>query len=50
MTLHCKPKGRGNWRTLVLSLEGVHVLPILLRAGQTFALGGIPWRICEVKP
>jgi hypothetical protein len=51
MTLVCKPRGRGNWRTVTLAIDGSHVLlPMLVRAGQTFSLGGVVFRICRVMP
>lgn len=50
MTLILKPRGRGNWRSVLVTVTGAHVLPMLVRAGQTFSLGGVTFRICEVKP
>ncbi len=50
MTLLCKPKGRGNWRTVTLAIDGALMLPMLVRAGQTIVLGGLVLRICEVRP
>lgn len=50
MTIVCKPRGRGNWRTVTLAVEGAHVLPMLVRAGQTINLGGVVLRICRVMP
>lgn len=50
MTLILRPKGRGNWAVTTLVLEGTHALPILIRAGQTFSLGGVQFRIVQVKP
>ena len=44
-----KPKGRGNWTTVLMALDGVRVSPLLIRAGHTFTLGGVVWRICEVR-
>ena len=49
MTLVLKLKGRGNWTSVVMALDGVRVSPLLIRAGQTFTLGGVVWRICEVR-
>lgn len=45
-----RPKGRGNWSPLQLSVTGRRVSPLLVRVGQTITLGGVVFRICEVKP
>ncbi|WP_156480907.1 hypothetical protein [Variovorax sp. PAMC 28711] len=49
MTLICKPKGRGNWHTVVIQ---TNLPPDLFRvqAGHTFELGGRVLRVCEVRP
>lgn len=49
MTLIAKPKGRGNWRPLVLTIETKHVPPLFVVVGHVFFLGGVSWRICEVR-
>ena len=48
--LTLKPKGRGNWRSVVMAVEGFRVDPMLVRVGQTLTLAGIVWRICRVQP
>ena len=45
-----KPKGRGNWRTSTMVLNGAHQLPMLVTVGQTITIGGVVFRICEVRP
>lgn len=50
MTLILRPRGRGNWTTLVLRVEGDRAAPILVRRGQLIPLGGVTYRIVEVKP
>lgn len=45
-----RPKGRGNWKPLVLAIEGRDVGTLLIRRGQEIALGGITWRISKVLP
>ena len=45
-----KPKGRGNWRTSTLRIEGAHQLPLLVAVGQTITIGGVVFRICGVRP
>lgn len=50
MTIVLKPVGRGNWSPTTLRLVGHHHLPLLVQVGARFELGGIVFRICEVKP
>ena len=45
-----RPKGRGNWRTTTLAIEGPRASPLLIRAGQLLTLGGVVFRICRVLP
>lgn len=47
MTIVLKPKGRGNWRPLLMKLEGERG-GLFIRPGQTIFLGGVTWRICKV--
>lgn len=53
MTLIVKPVGRGNWATLEMTLQGKHAAIFGFmwgfKVGQTFDLGGITWRVCEVR-
>lgn len=51
-----KPKGRGRWAPVTVTVQGkhAHVLGDLLahgqlRPGATFELGGVRWRVCEVR-
>jgi hypothetical protein len=48
--LFLKPKGPGNWRTTVMSIEGAHLQPLYVRVGHCFDLGGVVFRICRVEP
>jgi hypothetical protein len=48
--LFLKPKGPGNWRTTVMSIDGAHVQPMLVKVGTTFVFGGVVFRICRVEP
>lgn len=48
--LICKPRGRGNWKSIVVAVEGERASPLLVRAGQLFTLGGVIFRICKVLP
>ena len=48
MTITLKPRGRGNWKTVVLTVEGERVLPMYFYVGDSITLGGIVYRICTV--
>ncbi len=43
-----RPPGRGNWSPLIVSVEGKRAAPLLVRKGQTLALGGVVFRIARV--
>lgn len=45
-----KPKGKGNWATVTVQIDGRHVTPLSVRVGQLMPIGGIVFRICEVRP
>ncbi len=46
-----KPIGRGRWRAVVIRIDDdSRASPLLIRPGHRFALGGITWRIVEVRP
>lgn len=45
-----KPKGRGNWTPIVLTVDGDRATPLLVKVGETVTLAGIVFRICEVRP
>lgn len=45
-----KPKGRGNWKPLVVAIEGERVGALTVRVGQTIPIGGIVFRIAKVLP
>jgi len=49
--LICKPKGRGNWKPITVHVDGARAtLPMFVRVGELLTLGGVVWRICEVRP
>lgn len=50
MTLLAKPQGRGNWRPLTIKLDGPLLGAIVIRPGERITLGGVIYRICEVRP
>lgn len=45
-----KPVGRGNWNKLTMALEGAHLAPLVVRAGDIWTLGGVRFRIVSVLP
>lgn len=45
-----RPKGRGNWKPLVVAIEGERASPLLVKVGQLLTLGGIVYRIAKVFP
>jgi hypothetical protein len=45
-----RPKGRGNWAPVFVSLEDQRISSLLIRRGQEITLGGIVWRIAKVMP
>lgn len=47
VTLVLKPRGRGNWRSMTMVLEGERG-GLFIRAGQFLFLGGVTWRIAKV--
>lgn len=48
MTLIVKPKGRGNWMPRTWTIEGIGMAH--LRPGMVLEMGGVWWRVCEVRP
>lgn len=45
-----KPKGRGNWASVTVAIEGARITPLSIAVGQLITLGGVVWRICRVLP
>jgi hypothetical protein len=50
MTLTLKPAGRGNWKPIVMAIEGARAAPLLVRVGQKLVLGWVTFRISKVMP
>ena len=45
-----RPRGRGNWRTSELVIQGQgRFTPLLFQVGQLLSLGGIVFRIVGIK-
>ncbi len=49
MTLTLKPAGRGNWATLTMRITGQRAAPLLVNPGDTLKIGGVVYRITEVR-
>lgn len=49
MTLVLKPRGRGNWSTVLVTITGARSGPLLFRRGDPFVLAGTVFRIAEVR-
>lgn len=45
-----KPKGRGNWRKLYLTVSGAHLPSMTVKPGDLVPLGGVTFRVCKVLP
>lgn len=50
MTLILRPRGRGNWRPIVVTLTGDRMAPMLFRRGHLIVMGGIELRVSKVLP
>lgn len=50
MTVLCKPIGRGRWTPMLLTYAGPQLAPFTVRLGERFTMGGVTWRVCEVRP
>lgn len=49
MTLVCKPKGKGNWNTIIVTISLAADL-FRVTVGQTIPFGDLVLRVCEVRP
>jgi hypothetical protein len=49
VTLLCRPRGRGNWRLVSVSVD-FEPNPLFVRPGQTVTIGSRVLRIVEVRP
>lgn len=45
-----KPRGKGNWASVTVAIEGARITPLSIAVGDLFTLGGVVWRICRVLP
>jgi hypothetical protein len=46
MTLVLRPVGRGNWRAWIIAAPS----HILVQLEDRVAIGGVLWRIAEIRP
>ncbi len=49
VTLVLKPAGPGNWAVTLMTLEGRCFRSFVLKPGDRFPMGGVVWRVCEVR-
>lgn len=49
MTLTLKPIGRGNWTTITMIVTGDRASPLLVKIGDRITIGGVVFRITEIK-
>lgn len=49
MTIILRPVGRGNWKPLTITVEGRRASPILVSKNDRLQLGGITFRVVEVR-
>lgn len=50
MTVIVSPVGRGRWSRMAITYAGPQLAPFTVRVGERFELGGVTWRVCEVRP
>lgn len=49
MTVIVSPVGRGRWARMTLRYAGPQLAPFTVRVGERFELGGVTWRVHEVR-
>jgi hypothetical protein len=49
MTLILKPRGRGNWAALTVTIKGKHIAPLNVAVGALLTIGGIVFRVCKMS-
>jgi hypothetical protein len=50
LTLLLRPRGRGAWALVTLTLTGRRADPLLVQRGALIPIGGITFRVVEVRP
>lgn len=50
MTLVLKPVGRGRWRPMVVPVDERRIPPMMVARGQRITIGGVVFRVAEVRP
>jgi len=49
VTLVLKPVGRGRWRPMSIAIDEWRIPPLFVAVGQRIAIGGIVFRISEIR-
>lgn len=50
MTLLLRPRGRGAWSIVTMTLVGRRADPLLVQRGHLIAIAGVMFRVVEVRP
>lgn len=50
MTVILRPRGRGRWHPVTMTLTGKRAESLFVQREQRIVIGGITWRIVEVRP
>lgn len=50
MILVLKPIGRGKWRPMSIEIDERRVPPLFVTVGQRITIGGVVFRVHEVRP
>lgn len=45
-----KPIGRGKWRPMPIEIDERRVPPLFVTVGQRITIGGVVFRVAEVRP
>jgi len=45
-----RPKGRGRWAIVTMVLTGRRADPLLVQRGHLIPIGGVTFRVVEVRP
>lgn len=45
-----RPIGRGNWTPLIVTVQGERAAPMLVKKGDRIPIGGVVFRVAEVRP
>jgi hypothetical protein len=45
-----KPIGRGKWRPMPIEIDVRRVPPLFVSIGQRITIGGVVFRVAEIRP